>query len=314
MAGPARHTTSKPSHEPHARGRHGASSESSTLNFNRSTTPTPTMSTSSSSPASASSHDDAVANWWEYGSVPLVKRCIREYGWSDKYAARVLGGYKKFLQLKKDLSDWDHKILSPSIPVDKMWHMHILDVANYIKDCELLCGHLVGHDPDGMLNADARKRRVETTRHILQNQLGGEMDEEVWNFGSGGDASTSITERGGENNNSPGRKRRRRDEDTGQIDASSSRSSKKQLKQTESARELITIRLKDGNGEETHFEVSPTTSMGKVMKAFGDEKGISPSSIRLLLEGEQVGEDQTARTLELEDGDLFDVFLEQAAC
>ena len=146
-----------------------------------------------------------------------MKRCIREYGWSDKFATRVLeSGYKKFLQLKKDLSDWDHKILSPSIPVDKMWHMHILDIANYIKDCELLCGHLVGHDPDGMLNDDARKRRVETTKHILRNQLGGEMDEEVWNFGSGGDTSSAggCENKVGSDNESPFRKRRRIKEDT----------------------------------------------------------------------------------------------------
>jgi len=156
---------------------------------------------STSSSASATSRDDAIANWWEYGSAPLAKRCVREYGWSDAFAARVLAGYRKFLRLKADLSDWDHRILSPSIPVDKMWHMHILDVANYVQDCELLCGHLVGHDPDGMLDAAAREGRVETTRHILQNQLGGDLDAEVWDFGGASDDESS-----------PDRKRRRENE------------------------------------------------------------------------------------------------------
>lgn len=244
--------------------------------------------------------------------MPLVKRCIREYGWSNNYAARVLDGYKNFLRLKQDLSDWDHKILSPSIPVDKMWHMHILDVANYIKDCELLCGHLVGHDPDGMLDTDARKRRVETTRHILQNQLGRDLDEEVWNFGG------SRSDYNGGNNKleagvSPDRKRRREDENTGRMGTSGSDKRKKAA----NAREKITIRLKDGNGEETDFKIWTTTPMRKVLKAYCDQKGISApysSNYRLLLDCERVGDDQTARTLELEDGDQFDVIVVQVGC
>ena len=242
--------------------------------------------------------------------MPLVKRCIREYGWSNNYAAKVLEGYKHFLRLKQDLSDWDHKILSPSIPVDKMWHMHILDVANYIKDCELLCGHLVGHDPDGMLHTDARNRRVETTRHILQNQLGGDLDEEVWNFGSGGGSSGGGRDSNQSFDDPSDRKRRQEDENTGRIGTSGSDKRKKAT----NAGERIIIRLRDGTGEETQFKVSPTTPMGKVQKAYADQKGIPISTIRFLQRGDRVGDDQTARTLELEDGDIIDVVLEQAAC
>jgi len=240
------------------------------------------MSTSSSSPASAASHDDAVASWWEQGTSPLLERCVREYGWSWAFADRVLQGYKKFLQLKKDLCDWDHKILSPSIPVDKMWHMHILDVANYIKDCELLCGRLVGHNPDGMLDAEARSRRVETTKHILQNQLGEDLDARVWDFGAvDGD-----------------RKRRRVKEDGG-GDVASVR---------------LAIRIKDGNGEETQFRISRSTKMGKIFKAYAERKGISPSALRFLVDGEDVEHYETAQSLELEDGDQIDAVLNQRGC
>jgi len=251
------------------------------------------MSTPNSSPASAASHDDAVSNWWDYGATPLVKRCVREYGWSWAFTDRVLQGYKKFLQLKKDLSDWDHKILSPSIPVDKMWHMHILDVANYIKDCELLCGRLVGHNPDGMLDADARSRRVETTRHILQNQLGEDLDARVWNFGevNGGSGDNGSDEE------SPDRKRRRIDPPRAPV-----------------ANELIAIRIRDGNGEEIQYKVKHTTKMGKVFKAYSEFKRISLSVLRFRLDGNPVKEDDTAQYLELEDGDLIDAMLEQCGC
>ena len=240
------------------------------------------MSTPSSSPASATSHDDAVTRWWGHGSSPLLARCVREYGWSWGFAERVLQGYKKFLQLKTHLCDWDHKILSPSIPVDKMWHMHILDVANYIKDCELLCGRLVGHNPDGMLDAEARSRRVETTKHILQNQLGEDLDARVWDFGAvDGD-----------------RKRRRVKEDGG-GDVASVR---------------LAIRIKDGNGEETQFRISRSTKMGKIFKAYAERKGISPSTLRFLVDGEDVEHYETAQSLELEDGDQIDAVLNQRGC
>ena len=253
------------------------------------------MSTPSSSPASAASHDDAVSNWWDYGATPLVKRCVREYGWSWAFADRVLQGYKKFLQLKKDLSDWDHKILSPSIPVDKMWHMHILDVANYIKDCELLCGRLVGHNPDGMLDAETRNRRVETTKHILQNQLGESLDAGVWDFGA---VEGGVGDNNGSDGESPDRKRRRVKEDGG-GDVASVR---------------LAILIKDGNGEETQFKISQTTKMGKVFKAYSERKGISPSTLRFLLDGEEVEDHHTAQYLELEDGDQIDAILNQVGC
>ena len=253
------------------------------------------MSTPSSSPASATSHDDAVTSWWDYGSSPLLERCVREYGWSSAYADRVLQGYMKFLQLKKDLCDWDHKILSPSIPVDKMWHMHILDVANYIKDCELLCGRLVGHNPDGMLDAEARNRRVETTRHILQNQLGEDLDAGVWDFGAvdGGIGDNNVSDE-----ETPDRKRRRVKEDGGD-DVASVR---------------LAIRIKDGNGEETQFTISPSTKMGKLFKAYSERKGISRSTLRFLLDGNEVEDHQRARSLELEDGDQIDAILNQVGC
>ena len=253
-----------------------------------------TMSTPSSSPASATSHDDAVTRWWGHGSSPLLARCVREYGWSWGFAERVLQGYKKFLQLKTHLCDWDHKILSPSIPVDKMWHMHILDVANYIKDCELLCGRLVGHNPDGMLDAEARSRRVETTKHILQNQLGEDLDAGVWDFGA---VDGGVGDNNGSDEESPDSKRRRIDPPRAPV-----------------ANELIAIRIKDANGEETQFKVKHTTKMGKVFKAYSELKGISRSTLRFRLDGNPVGEDNTAQYLELEDGDQIDVMLEQCGC
>ena len=78
--------------------------------------------------------------------------------------------YKQFLELKKEFQDWDATILSPSGFVDKMWHQHILDVNNYSHDMMLLCGHVVGHNPDGALDTAAKTARTKTTRKALRQR------------------------------------------------------------------------------------------------------------------------------------------------
>jgi hypothetical protein len=92
----------------------------------------------------------------------------------------VLKAYRQFLFLKKHNEDWDAKLLSPSFLVDQMWHQHILDVVNYCHDMMLICGHVVGHNPDGALDIDGKKSRDERTRDGLNEHFEGEHDCEVW--------------------------------------------------------------------------------------------------------------------------------------
>jgi len=115
------------------------------------------------------------------GASALVKRCMRTHGWDEAKARKVLIAYRQFMILKKELKDWDANILSPCCLVDQMWHCHILDVVNYCHDMMLLCGHVIGHDPDGALDAVAKQKRDDTTRASLQEHFGS-YDEEVWAF------------------------------------------------------------------------------------------------------------------------------------
>ena len=83
------------------------------------------------------------------GASVLVKRCMRTYNWDEAKARKVLASYRQFIILKKKYQDWNAEILSPCYLVDQMWHCHVLDVMNYCHDMMLLCGHVVGHNPDG---------------------------------------------------------------------------------------------------------------------------------------------------------------------
>ena len=113
------------------------------------------------------------------GASPLVKRCMRTHGWNLTKTRKILSAYKQFLMLKKQLEDWDGMLLSPCYLVDLMWHQHILDNVNYYHDMLLLCGHFVGHNPDGGLDIVAKIKRDRFTRECLRQSFGS-YDTEVW--------------------------------------------------------------------------------------------------------------------------------------
>eukprot|EP00573_Skeletonema_grethae_P011470 CAMPEP_0201710392 /NCGR_PEP_ID=MMETSP0578-20130828/58607_1 /ASSEMBLY_ACC=CAM_ASM_000663 /TAXON_ID=267565 /ORGANISM="Skeletonema grethea, Strain CCMP 1804" /LENGTH=184 /DNA_ID=CAMNT_0048199423 /DNA_START=67 /DNA_END=621 /DNA_ORIENTATION=+ len=82
-------------------------------------------------------------------------------------------------------------------------------------------------------------------------------------------------------------------------------------KKPEGGSEPITIRVKDQNGEETMFKVKKSTKMAKVFNAYAGKKGIDVNSMRFMLDGEAVEFDSTPESLDLEDNDQIDCFLQQ---
>lgn len=113
------------------------------------------------------------------GATPLVSRCMRAYGWSEAYSRRVLHGYRQFLQLKTATNDWDALVLEPSKDINRLWQQHILDVVNYVFDCLLLCGHVLGHLPDEEELIEERIQRRRDTKQLLENVFS-EIDGEIW--------------------------------------------------------------------------------------------------------------------------------------
>jgi len=100
------------------------------------------------------------------GATPLVKRCMKEFGWDEEHCRQVLRAYKQFLRPKADYRDFHAEVLSPSSKVDQMWHMHMLDTRNYALDCDLLCGDYVHHDDDeGMILRLVESALLQPTKH-----------------------------------------------------------------------------------------------------------------------------------------------------
>ena len=54
--------------------------------------------------------------------------------------------------------------------------------------------------------------------------------------------------------------------------------------------------------------------MSTVFDTFAERMGVCADSLRFTLDAERVGPDETPDTLDLEDDDQIDVFLEQGGC
>eukprot|EP00577_Skeletonema_sp_RCC1716_P011776 CAMPEP_0113397008 /NCGR_PEP_ID=MMETSP0013_2-20120614/14127_1 /TAXON_ID=2843 ORGANISM="Skeletonema costatum, Strain 1716" /NCGR_SAMPLE_ID=MMETSP0013_2 /ASSEMBLY_ACC=CAM_ASM_000158 /LENGTH=430 /DNA_ID=CAMNT_0000281515 /DNA_START=43 /DNA_END=1335 /DNA_ORIENTATION=- /assembly_acc=CAM_ASM_000158 len=217
------------------------------------------------------------------GASALVKRCMRTYSWDEAKARKVLAAYRQFIVLKKNHQDWNAKILSPCYLVDQMWHCHILDVVNYCHDMMLLCGHVVGHNPDGALDAAAKNRRDDTTRASLEEHFGS-YDEEVWRSSPGaanGNVKNVANQSEGAAN----------DEESGAASPG-----------------VITIHMKSGEGEEakTLLIVQRTIRMETVFNTFAASKKVTPSSLTFSLNGESIDENKTLEELDLKDDDVID--------
>ena len=55
-----------------------------------------------------------------------------------------------------------------------------------------------------------------------------------------------------------------------------------------------------------------TTPLQKLMNAYCQRQGVSLQAVRFLFDGSRVNSSQTPESLEMEDGDVIDVMMEQA--
>ena len=101
----------------------------------------------------------------------------------------------------------------------------------------------------------------------------------------------------------------------------------KQLVEIEESDAMITIQVRDGRGDITHFKMKKSTQMDKIFSAYADHRGtiklltrnsshdqcyleIRVSHFRFVFRGRRIRPHETPKMLGLEDDDLIDVMLE----
>ncbi|KAJ3039136.1 hypothetical protein HDV00_012542 [Rhizophlyctis rosea] len=98
---------------------------------------------------------------------------------------RSITEYRRFLALKIQLDDKDAKFISPSPLVDPVWRLHILDTRAY-EQMQRDIGMTIHHDPDGILDDGARKKRRKFVLTMYEVVFGEEPPREVWEMGGEG--------------------------------------------------------------------------------------------------------------------------------
>ena len=87
--------------------------------------------------------------------------------WSSVEVEIGLQYYKNFLFLnKKYLGEFP--ILPPTLEVDEIWHHHILDTRQYIKDCKKIFGYYFHHYPYFGTRSPTDKENLSTAFDVTQ--------------------------------------------------------------------------------------------------------------------------------------------------
>lgn len=115
---------------------------------------------------------------------PAVKftfsdRVARENGWSKRYALRVIEEYKKFIFLCCTTNTG----VTPSDPVDQVWHLHLTYTQSYWIDfCRDTLGREIHHNPTKGGQQEAQKfDGFYTQSHQLYiDKFGQEPPADIW--------------------------------------------------------------------------------------------------------------------------------------
>ncbi|SKB31050.1 glycine-rich domain-containing protein [Malaciobacter marinus] len=87
-------------------------------------------------------------------------------GWTKKRAIKAVNDYKKYLAITKVLDGYQ---LVPNGDIDEIWHYHIMDTRQYVKDCYEIFGGFLHHYPYfGMIDEENEKKWLET-QEVSQN-------------------------------------------------------------------------------------------------------------------------------------------------
>jgi len=78
-----------------------------------------------------------------------------------------------------------------------------------------------------------------------------------------------------------------------------------------SAAGQLNLKVVTQDGNEIFFKCKQTTPLQKLMQAFCNRQGVALNSVRFLFDGARLSPNQTPQELDMEDGDVIDVMVEQ---
>ena len=79
----------------------------------------------------------------------------------------------------------------------------------------------------------------------------------------------------------------------------------------EAETEYIKLKVVGQDSNEIHFRVKMTTQMGKLKKSYSERVGAPIASLRFLFDDKRINDDETPKSLEIEQDDVIEVYQEQ---
>jgi len=73
----------------------------------------------------------------------------------------------------------------------------------------------------------------------------------------------------------------------------------------------INLKVMGSDNTEVHFKIKKTTQLKKLKQAYCDRQGVAINSLRFLFDGQRITDDMSPKQLEMEDGDVIEVYQEQ---
>ena len=113
----------------------------------------------------------------------LRRRCSRLLGWDAAQSDAALTEYERFMRLKADLLDFDGRQLLPSLDVESVWRLHVLDTRAYARDCHAFCGAMIHHHADDDCDVITRRGRAVTTLYMYRTTFEAEPPAATWAYG-----------------------------------------------------------------------------------------------------------------------------------
>ena len=74
----------------------------------------------------------------------------------------------------------------------------------------------------------------------------------------------------------------------------------------------LNLKVVTQDGNEIFFKCKAQTALNKLMNAFCQRQGVNLNAVRFIFDGSRINSSQTPEDLEMEDGDVIDVMMEQA--
>lgn len=89
----------------------------------------------------------------------------KQWKWSQAKANQVEVGYKRFLKM---IAAGMQNVV-PTLDIDELWHLHILDTSQYMEDCKRCIGRYVHHFPyiGDTKSADGFQRTKDAHRELF---------------------------------------------------------------------------------------------------------------------------------------------------